>query len=332
MLVNIMSINTLSTEQLSRLKLLSHSSDMLLHSCPIKYLITKINPLFGRLEQEANEHLSFGSVVGIGVQSYMETNSREAAIFKMLCAWDQFIDSDLGVKSKKSFWHSIFALDRFILFRAQELRNYELISFNGIPATELGFTIDCGDGYSYRGYLDCALWNEGTKQIVPLEIKTSGSYAIDPAMWINSPQGSAYKLVTDAIAAMLGLERSDRFQVIYGVYQSRQYLWSAIPFPKSRKTLALFIRNLLADKQLVQTYMQMDYFPQHGENCYSYGRECHLLGMCDKSPKLWMRDGIQYPDENDGRYQFSFRLEDLMDNLVGYEGSAEVEPEQMEIV
>lgn len=307
----------LKPEQLERLKLLSHSSDLLLHGCPIKYFITKLNPSFGRLDKEENPHFDFGSIIGLGVQEYLATNSREAAVFKMYSQWPTFIDSEYGLRHKKTFWHVIHALDRFMLFRATALRNYELISFNGIPAAELGFSIDCGDGFYYRGFLDAALWNVGTKQIVPFECKSTGSYNINESMYVNSSQGSAYKLVTDAISSILGLERDDRFTVMYSVYQTKQYEWQQMPFPKSHKSLAMFIRNLLTDKALVQLYMRQEYWPQHGEHCHSFGKDCHLLSMCDKSSRFYVREGIKYPDERDGRYTFQFKLTDLMDNLIG---------------
>lgn len=179
---------TIPPDVYSHLKLLSHSSDELLNDCSRKYEIQKLRSNFGAMVyQDGDEHLDYGSIVGIGIQEYMKNKSVDEAYWKMFTSWKNSIDSDEGESKRKTFWHSLIAIDKFKFFLATELRHYDLVSFDGYPACELGFSIDCGDGFFYRGFLDMLLWNSLSEELVPWEGKTEGGY--------NEPNEAAYRKI-----------------------------------------------------------------------------------------------------------------------------------------
>jgi hypothetical protein len=133
------------------LKKLSESSQRLLHTCPRRYQFYK---LFDSVKQvEGDHHLSFGHAVGAGSQSLLiNSEDMDAAIFEAYRAYSQDIDDEYDAKSKKNLWYAIMGVQRFYEFRHNALRDWEIAYFNGKPAVELGYSIDCGDGFEHRGF------------------------------------------------------------------------------------------------------------------------------------------------------------------------------------
>lgn len=301
------------------LKRLSHSSRELLHSCPRKYFLYKMMTnriVRGVLEQEDNEHLRFGSVVGLGVQEYFKTKDLDKCYWAMFNAWDGGLDDESD--KRKTFWHSIYSIDRFTTFYMDNYQHTELLYFDGIPAVELGFSIDCGDGFVYRGFLDALLIDKMAMKLIVYEGKTTGSYQLHSAMYQNSGQALGYKLVIDALMKKLGWEFQSGFTVDYCVYQTKKYEWSILPFPKSHVELALWVKNILMDAQLIEFYSDQEYWPQHGESCYNFSSVCQYFDVCQMSDKFLLGAPIEEiapAPEKEDKYQFKFRLEDLLETL-----------------
>lgn len=308
-------INGLQREAFSdgihpNLKLLSHSSDTLLHKCPKKYELYKLG---GKLDGEDNDqHLTFGDVVGVGVQDYLLHSSVNSAALTMFMRWHKMLDDEDGVRDKKTFWHCLYALDKFEGLRNSQLSHYELAAFNGKPALELGFSIDLGDGFFYRGFLDALFIDKIRNSLKVYEGKTTKFRNIHAAMFQNSGQGLGYSLVVDAISKQLGMELGSSYDVLYAVYKTGAYEWETFNFSKSHTQRAMWLKNLLRDKQHIAEYAWDDYFPMHGENCFDFFRPCPHFGSCEISS--W----LQYPKpvltvDDQSKYQFHFTLEELID-------------------
>src|SRR6266436_5164627 len=232
------------------LKLLSDSSVKLLHLCPRKYELYK---LLGRREEVGNPDTTFGKVVGLGTQILFSTGSLNQAIFSCFLAWPTFIDDEEGTASKKTFWHAIYAIEKFHLLRQTELSNYELAYFDGKPAVELGFSISLGNGWFYRGLLDMLLVNNLTKELVVYEGKTTKFKNVHEATFKHSGQSLGYSIVVDTIAEKLSLkDTSSSYEVNYAVYKTSAYEWELFPFKKTHHQRALWIRDLLLEKQYVE--------------------------------------------------------------------------------
>lgn len=307
------------------LKLLSHSSDSLLHLCDRKYQIYKLRPTFGNLdlaeEDNGSYHLSFGSIVGIGVAQYLTDQNMDNVYWEMFKAWDRVLDDEEGLDKKKTFYHALMAIDRFKLYHASEFRNYDLVSFNGKPATELGFSVDCGDGYYYRGKLDALLFNRVNEQLVPFEIKTTGSYVLDEAMYKNSGQGGGYKLIVDAISRIVNIPVKPSYNVEYSVYQSKPQEWNRFTFKKTNHNLARWIKNIFMQKRRIELNSENNFWPMNGDACFNFNKKCKYFGACE------MRDGILFGENMEKveaknieldriSYEFHFKLEDLINMIM----------------
>lgn len=297
---------------------MSHSSSNLLHSCPRKFYLYKMMKnryVRGVLESEDSEDLKFGSAVGEGVQSAMAGTNAYWDIFR---SWKGGIDDEDGLAKRKTFWHALYAVDRFIPFYNEHLSQCELLFFDGKPAVELGFIIDCGGGFEYRGKLDALLINKITNRLVPFEGKTTGMKFVHPAMYQNSGQALGYKLVTDVIARALGIPFQDQFTVAYSVYKCWQQAWEYMEFQKTHSQMALWIKNILEDIATIERHSDADYWPQHGESCYSFNKPCGYLDVCGYKDKLLL--GAEPKDitpkmDKESDYPFKFKLEELVETL-----------------
>lgn len=309
------------------LKQLSHSSDQLLHRCPRQYELYKLSPATATQElrainqheelyykDEDNPHLSFGSVVGIGTQHLLCGGSYNSAVMLMLQAWEGHIDDEAGQWDKKTFWHALFALDKFIAFKQIALSNFTIATFDGKPAIELGFVIHCGGGFTYRGFLDALLIDTLRKELVVYEGKTTKSTSLHQAAYKNSGQALGYSLIIDAIIARLGLPEVGAFKVLYSIYKTKSYEWEKFDFPKTRTQRALWIRNILFNMQHIREYAEAQYFPMHGESCLAFFRPCNWFEICEMSNETMFGEelpAVKVDDPN--KYQFHFDLQELID-------------------
>lgn len=301
---------------------LSHSTDEVLNDCSRKFEIQKLRSRFGAMEyQEGDFHLDFGSIVGLGVQTYMVNKSFDEAYWKMFCSWKQSIDIDEGADKKKTFWHSLIAIDKFKNFLETEMQYYELVSFDGKPATEVGFCIDCGDGFFYRGFLDMLLWHSISEELVPHELKTEGGYAEpNEASYRNKGQHKGYKLVVDAISRRLNLPIQNQYDTIYNVYKPMKEEWHRFDFSTSNVTLARWIKGLLIQKERIMMMANANFFPINGASCYKFYKPCKYFGICEMDDKMLFGQNWEKvdPRKEDSKkvYQFHFHLDELIATLM----------------
>lgn len=293
------------------LKQLSNSSNALLHGCPRRYELYKMSPR-SAFDDDENEDTDFGSLVGIGVQEYFMTGSIELAYFKMLLSWKKAIDDEDGLSKKKTFWFALQAVSNFVSLRNSVFANYDIAQLRGRPACELGFSVDCGDGFTYRGFIDAVLINRMNGDLAVLELKTT-SIRPHEAMYKNSGQALGYGLIMDAVCAELGVESKAEFKVHYAVYYSNGMKWEYMPFQKSRTQRALWIKNLLLDKHRVMGYAEDSYFPMHGEYCLAFFKPCKWFGVCELSNKVLIGENVEDRVEDESKYDYKFDIISLIE-------------------
>lgn len=304
---------------------LSYSRQLVLHQCPKKYELDAKKALKGRIESVT---FSYGHAVGAAVQSTLEGKTFNRVIVDAVMAYthdeyDEGTDSEKA--SKKSLWSALIAAEEFYKrYHAgmySFLGGWELARFtdrNGIeiPAVELTFVLDIGEGYSYEGHIDVVLYHPGKNRYMVVELKTTGSNNVSEASYKNSAQALGYGAVVDLIAS--NIKASASYDVLYLVYKSRQR--ELVPMIH-KKTPALridWINSLLTDVHIIELYEELGY-PRHGESCYDFFRECEYYGQCTMSDEALDRMYNAGMDEEEAqKYSalieptFVFTLEELL--------------------
>lgn len=297
------------------LQQLSHSSDVLLHKCPRKYELSKLSPRdFQNGNSTGDSHLDFGSVVGIGTQELLVTSSINNAAFAVFKNWNKSLDDEEGIRDRKTFWFALYALDKFQGLQKTALSRYKLLYIDENPAIELGFSIDIGNGFYYRGFLDALLVDTIRNELVVYEGKTTKFRNVHEAIFKHSGQSLGYSLIVDRIARLLEREIGSSYKVIYAVYKSTAMEWELFHFMKNHTERALWIKNILIDKRHVQEYADDDYFPMQGENCFDFFRPCEFFGTCTLSNKYIVGDAekVEVRVDDPSKYTYNFTLEDII--------------------
>ena len=253
-----------------------------LHSCPRKYQIKKLQAATGTSERVTNVTFAFGHAVGAGVATYDKTLDLRAAIWDAFLAWDidlleietkeTYADGS-GKPTGKSFAHAIYALEKYEVFAAEEtnLMDYETVKI------EASIAVDFEDGYFYVGHLDELLIHKTTGRFLVKENKTTGMRSVDAAMYSNSDQALSYAVVVD----MLG---GADFEVLYTIYSSTAQEWIQHSFVKDTLRKASWIQDQLLTNDTLNVYSTMNFFPMRGGACYDYMRRCEFYGSCELDP------------------------------------------------
>lgn len=272
----------LTTEIDPRLQNLSYSTLLTLHSCPRKMQLYKLQSKIQEGEGNDNQQdltFAFGHLVGDGIQMALQGASEEEIIWKQFLAWPIELYEE-NEKQNKSFWLAINAIRKFIGMRKGGfLDDYELVYLdNGKPAVELGFRITFPNGFKFRGYVDAVLRHKLTGAIVVLEIKTTSDNILVDAKFKNSAQAIGYSIVLDSIFPGL----SD-YSVIYLPYKTKEREYQVMEFSKTLSQRAQWIQELLLDIDTIILYQNTGVYPQRGESCYAFFRECEYFNICQLS-------------------------------------------------
>jgi len=302
------------------LRTLSYSGLLTFHSCPRKFQLNRLLPREATEETDEGGHLDFGTVVGNGVQELLVTGSMERAIFKAFIDWKDNLESERGAKSSKTFWHAVQAIKKFTEIINGPLAMYELAYFNGKPAVELGFRIDFGNGFKFRGKLDALLIHRINRSYLPLECKTTGWSVIDEAMYGNSAQGVGYGVVIDRVAFESDTEVNS-YNVFYPVYMTKKAEWVPMFFPKSNSSRAGWLQSVFFDVMRIKEYAEIDHFPMHGESCFGFNKQCKHYGMCGLSTSTLVGDMNSVPIKLDKveDYPLEFDVDDLINAQIAKE-------------
>lgn len=295
-----------------RLKNLSYSGLLTLHTCPRLFQLEKLNAEVEASEDfEASVTFAFGHVVGLGIQLHFEGYSEDQIIWRLF----QFWEPDLLVsneKQKKSFWLALGAIRNFLSLRANGfLSEWELVYHESKPATELSFAVNIPGGFRYRGFVDAVLQNKITGAIMVLEVKTTSATNLNPASYKNSAQAVGYSVVLDHLFPDLSA-----YEVLYLVYSTKSLEYTPLPFPKSYLQRALWIQEILLDVEMIKMYEEKQVYPMHGESCIQYYMECKYLQTCTMSTSLLTSDlteeGEQKLIEKEAEYQINVSIADLI--------------------
>lgn len=295
-----------------RIKLLSYSSMLTLHTCPRKYQLYKLNSKVEFSEDVAGSvTFAYGHAVGAGIQALLEGKSYEQTLWQEFLAWDIDLLAD-NPKMNKSFWGAMNALKQFDSMRSNGyLEDYELVTYQDKPACELSFVIHFPDDFKYRGFVDAVLRHKITGEVIVLEVKTTNSSNVNPAQYKNSAQAIGYSIVLDVLFPELS-----SYRVLYLVYQTKAEEYVQIPFDKSYYSRALWIRELLLDIEMIKLYEETEIYPMHGESCYSFFRECEYLQVCTLSTERlatpFTEETQQKIDEDLAKFQINITLNDLI--------------------
>jgi PD-(D/E)XK nuclease superfamily len=291
-----------------RIRQLSYSSLLTLHSCPRKFQLNRLRSTH-RTEEDQRSSITFayGHVVGEAIQLALDNRSEAEIIWRMFLMWhtDLLARDDKG---NKSFWEAVTALQRFQALRDQGFLNeYELVYFDGRPAIELSFAIDLPDGFRLRGFVDAVLRNKINGKILVLECKTTGSATVNPATYKNSAQAIGYSIVLDHL-----FPEMSSYEVLYLIYTTKDREYNPIPFTKTYLQRALWIRELLLDVETIKLYEAAEVYPMRGESCFSFFRECEFFQTCTLSTGYLTKPCT--PEEEDKtEYQVVISLTDLLD-------------------
>lgn len=299
-----------------RIKFLSYSSLLTLHSCPRKYQLDRLKAtsIYDEIEDiPQSVTFAFGTVVGMGVQELLEHRDLDRAIWQMFLEWEPILDAE-NTKQKKSFYLAIFAVMQFNDILAQGyLEDYELVYTDaGKAAVELSFCIDLGDGFTFRGYVDVVMRNRLTGEIIVLELKTTSAANVNSAQYKNSSQAIGYSVVLDKLFPDLS-----SYQVMYLVYSTKSMSYEQLPFDKSLLQRALWLQELWLDKAAILMYEEHNVYPMHGESCYNYYRECEYLGLCTLSTDRLTGEGTL---KEEPPYDYYFTLDELIDAQIAKGG------------
>lgn len=301
------------------LRTVSYSGLLTLHSCPRRF---ELNRLLQKgydpdVDEDAAGHLDYGTIVGNGIQELLISGDMNKAYFTAFLSWNDNLESERGAKSKKTFWHALEAISNFQEIMYGPLSQYDLASYMGRPATELGFAIDCGDGFTYRGKLDALTIHSIKREFLPLECKTTGWKYLDEAMYGNSSQGIGYGVVIDRVAHEMSVEYNS-YDVFYPVYMTSKAEWVPFRFHKTNTARALWLQSVLFDIEDIRRYSEAEYFPQRGESCFSYGRQCRHYGTCHMSNEILIGDLKSVPVKLDkiGEFPMEFTIEELVEAQV----------------
>ena len=290
-----------------RIRQLSYSSMLTLHSCPRKFQLYRLRTTH-KAEESVKSTVTFayGHIVGEAIQLALEGRTEQEIVWKMFLGWhtDLFHEDP---KLNKSFWSACIAIKRFLSMRDQGfLKEYDLVYYNGKPACELSFSVIFPDGFRLRGFVDAVLRNRDTGKVVVLECKTTGSATVNPATYKNSAQAIGYSIVLDSIFPDLS-----SYEVLYLIYNTKSGEYLPIPFQKTYLQRALWIRELLLDIETIKMYEDAEVYPQHGESCYSFFRECEYLNVCQLSTS-YLTKPCTPEQEDKTEYQISLTLDDLL--------------------
>lgn len=296
-----------------RFKLLSYSSNITLHKCPRKFQLYKLLTRGTPQDESQDVTFAFGHAVGDGLQNLMITGDLTDTLWKMFISWPcDFIAEN--EKQKKSLAHAVAAIQMFDSMRQGGFLNeYEIATYQGKPAAELGFKILLPSGFSFRGYLDLALRNIVSGEALVLENKTDSGNYVNHYKYKNSAQAIGYSVVLDKIEKDLS-----SYAVQYLVYMTKLERYEPFDFPKTMHQRAMFLRDLMYDVEQIERYVANEgnygIWPMRGESCVDFGKPCEFMDICHMDTKRLMKPlrQIHLDSEASKEYTFVMTLEELL--------------------
>lgn len=312
-----------------RLKLLSYSSLLTLHSCPRKFQLYRLNVTQDERDVEAdvnkNITFAFGHIVGEGIQNVLAGMTEEQVLLNAFLSW--YVDLEhRDTRLNKSFYSAVNAIQRFVFLAAHGfLEDYELVQFNGKPAIELSFRITMPNGFKLRGSVDAVLRHKVSGEVLVLECKTTSSTSLNAASYKNSSQAIGYSVVLDVL-----FKDISSYKVLYLIYQTKDMSYEQMPFIKTYLQRAQWIQELIHDTEIISMYESSGVYPMRGESCYSFNRSCEYFSTCTLSTKYLVKE-LPKDSSVDGKsYDIELTLEDLISGQLDRTAEESVDSESVD--
>lgn len=298
-----------------RLKQLSYSSRLTLHTCPRKYQLYKLSAMPPSENDDSSSQsvtFAYGHIVGLGIQELLQHSNLDTALYAAFLRWEPDLLAD-NPKQVKSFWLGCSAIQKFHhLLGNGFMRGWCLYQYNGAPAIELSFIINFPDGFTYKGFVDAVLVNPDTKEVMVLECKTTAMNYIAAATYKNSAQAIGYSIVLDVLFPKLS-----SYKVQYLIYKTKAGEFETMNFEKDYLSRALWIREILLDIEMIKLYENSEIYPMHGESCNDFYRECEYMNICtlntgSLTTELNEEQIEKMHSDNTGNFQINLSLSDLI--------------------
>lgn len=282
---------------------LSHSAIGVLDTCERLYQIEHL--LEGQRAPNESAPFSRGHSFGKGVQVYLLTGDMTKAIYAAwLAYWPELED-----RPKISIHRTLHALQCAQADLDALRDNYEVVSFNGYPAIELGARINIDDVYYYSMALDVVLQHKETKLYAVMDIKYTGSWLPVEGMFYNSGQLLGYSILLDTIVG----EKLADYGVLYFVCQDKnkdpkEIQFHTLEWDKTIKDRFKWFVTLGLDVERIKRMRELNHFPQRVRSCIRFNRLCQHHGTCGLS----IGDTERKEETDRYEYQFTFELNDII--------------------
>lgn len=306
---------------------LSYSSRSILHECPRKFQLYRLNADAEQADRTTEITFAFGHVVGSATQELIISKNLERTVFNMFLNWKPDLEA-VSEKHKKSLPYAIAAIQQLysMLQDHSFLSDYDVLEYNGRPAQELGFKVLHTVPHSHnikglsetefalRGFMDLGLRDSTNGEAIVIEGKTTSLKWVHSAMYKNSDQALSYSLVLDKIE-----QGTSSYLVKYLIYITESERWEVMEFPKTYHQRAMSIRDLMYDIEDIVRYVEREgnygNWPMRGESCMSYGKPCQYFDICELDTKRIMKPlrEIHKKKEEEKQYDFVLKLSELLE-------------------
>lgn len=284
---------------------LSYSSMNDLQSCERFFQLEYL--LHNDSERIGNADFSFGHFFGEGVAHYLVHQDPDEALMTAWLAYYPFYETD-----KKNLARAVNLLTASFNKLDDVLQDYEVVSFNGKPATELSFKMRIDNHYYFAGHIDVVLKNKWDGKYYIFEVKTTGLALHDLSpLYKNSGQALGYSIAMDRIVG----EELSSYGVIYFVGQLGTGFTPSIHILPYTKTLLDRLNWFIAlglDIKHLKEMEELGVFPQRGNACLRFMRPCKHFGTCG----LHSFDRPKGLIEDKEVYDFDYDLDELVENHV----------------
>lgn len=282
---------------------LSHSAFETLNTCERKFQLERL--LVGAERQE-NEHFAFGHGFGAGVAEYLVSQDQDAALYAGWLAYWPIIETD-----KKDQARCMIALMAAFPVLDNLLMDYEVVSFNGKPATEMNFRLDIDSVYYFVGYIDVVLRGRFDGLYTVLEVKTTGLGLLDLSpLYMHSGQALGYSICLDKIA---GAEQNN-YRILYLVAQLgkayNEVKVHSLGFDKGLLDRLNWFITIGLDVKHLHEMAELGVYPKRAGACLQFMRPCRFFGTC----QLHSLDTPKAEEEDLIDYQFIYHLDELVDD------------------
>jgi hypothetical protein len=246
-----------------------------------------------------------GKAWGIGIASYAVSQDFDKALYDLWLAYSPKLEDAKRTEAvcANLLRAAVPAMDLL-------LQDWEVLTFEGKPAVELGFRLNIDSSYYFVGYMDFVMRNRWTGRSAVFDAKTTTLNFQDLApAYQNSPQLIGYSIVLDQI---VGASQSE-YDVCYfsGKLGSGNGFSPEIKpyfFPKTLQDRLQWFISLGMDVNHLKEMASLGIYPMRGESCIQFMRPCKHFGVCQLHS--FDQPASEEPDLQE--YQFVYQLEDVI--------------------